>query len=106
MIFDSRKVKELEGLNYQQRMQAMKLAYDSLPILYKGMLNTIKFLVLAPVFFLIARVQSWSVLPWLLITVILYPLVTKPITLLFVRPQLAEAVRQLRVADQTTKVGD
>jgi len=104
MIFDTRKVKELEGLNYQQRMLVMKDAYDALPILQKGLLNTVKFLILAPVFFLIAREQSWSVLPWLLLTVILYPLVTKPLTLLFIKPQLAKAVASLKVnlADQVS----
>lgn len=105
MIFDTRKVKELEGLNYQQRMLAMKAAFDALPMLRKGLLSTIKFLILAPVFFLIAKEQSWSVMPWLILTVILYPLVTKPITLLFVKPWLAEAVKSLQT-NQADKVGD
>ena len=105
MIFDTRKVKELEGLNYQQRMLAIRAAYDALPILQKGMLNTIKFLILAPVFFLIAREQSWAVMPWLILTVILYPLVTKPVTLLFVRPGLAEAVKSLQT-NQADQVSD
>ena len=104
MIFDTRRVEALKGLSYPQRMLAIKTAYDSLPILYKGLLNTIKFLLIAPVFFLIAREQSWSVMPWILLTVIIYPLVTKPLTLLFVKPLLAEAVRTLKLngADQTS----
>lgn len=105
MIFDTRKIKELEGLNYQQRMLAINTAYNGLPILQKGMLNTIKFLILAPIFFLIAKEQSWSVMPWLILTVILYPLVTKPVTLLFVRPWLADAVKSLQ-ANQADKVSD
>ncbi len=104
MIFDTRKVKELEGLNYQQRMIAIKTAYDALPILRKGVLNTLKFLLLAPVFFLIAKEQSWSVIPWILLTVILYPIITKPLTLFFVQPQLAEAVKSLKtnLADEVS----
>ena len=105
MIFDTRKVKELEGLNYQQRMIAIKTAYDALPILRKGMLNTLKFLLLAPVFFLIAREQSWSVMFWIALTVILYPIITKPLTLFFVQPQLAEAVKSLE-ANLTDEVSD
>lgn len=99
MIFDTRKVKEFEGLNYQQRMLVIKDAYEALSIWQKGLLNTIKFSLLAPVFFLIAKEQSWSVMPWILATVILYPLVTKPLTLLFVKPMLAQAVQRLSAGD-------
>lgn len=95
MLFDSRKVEELSGLNYQQRMVAIRAAYEKLPIMQKALLNTIKFLILAPVFFIIAAEQSWSVLPWIFLTVILYPLITKPLTLFFVKPLLAETVKQL-----------
>jgi len=88
MFFDTRKVAELEGLSYKQRMQAIKLAYDNSHILQKAGLNTCKFALLAPVFFLIAKEQSWSVLPWILLTFLLYPIVTKPLTLYFVKGEL------------------
>ena len=95
MWLDSRKVHELEGLNYKQRMQAIRLAYTKSEIWYKAGLNLSKFLVLAPFFFLIAKEQSWSVLPWILLMFFVYPIVTKPLTIFFVRPQLKDAVNDV-----------
>ena len=95
MLFDTRKVPELEGLSYKQRMQVIKLAYDHSHIMKKAGLNTCKFIILAPVFFLIAKEQSWSIFPWIILTFLLYPLLTKPLTIFFVRPELKQAVTEV-----------
>lgn len=95
MLFDTRKVKALENLSYQQRMLAIKAAYEQLHILKKAGLNICKFVLLAPVFFVIAQEQSWSVLPWIILTFFLYPLITKPLTIWFVKPHLEQAVQSL-----------
>lgn len=95
MLFDSRKVTELKGLSYKQRMQAIRLAYEETDLLIKALLNFCKFALLTPVFFVIAKQQDWSVLPWILLTFFLYPILTKPLTIYFVRPQLAAAAKQV-----------
>lgn len=95
MWFDSRKVTELEGLNYKQRMQAIRLAYTKSEIWHKAALNLSKFALLAPVFFWIARHQDWSSFGLALVTFFLYPILTKPITIFFVRPQLESAVKDV-----------
>ncbi|MBU2917083.1 hypothetical protein KO505_03785 [Psychrosphaera sp. F3M07] len=96
MFFDTRKITEFAGLNYSQRMLALEIAKGKLTLPKKAVLHTIKLLLIAPVFFLIAGVQSWSVMPWLILLFLLYPIVTKPLTIYFVRGYLAESVEQVK----------
>jgi hypothetical protein len=96
MFFDTRKLPEFSGLNYSERMQALQLAKSKLPLPKNAVLQSIKFLLFAPIFFLIANVQSWSVIPWIILFFLLYPIVTKPLTLIFVRSYLAESVEEMK----------
>lgn len=96
MFFNTRKLPEFSGLNYRERMQALALAKSKLPLPKNAVLQTIKFLLFVPVFFLIANVQSWFVIPWIVLFFLLYPIVTKPLTLLFVRSYLAESVEEIK----------
>lgn len=100
MFFDTRKLPEFSGLNYSERMQVLQLAKSKLPLPKNAVLQTIKFLLFAPVFFLIANVQSWWIIPWIILLFLLYPIITKPLTLLFVRRYLAESVEQLKTLNK------
>ena len=99
MFFNTAKLPVFAGLNYTQRMQAIELAKAKLPLPKKALLHSIKFLLIAPVFFLIATVQSWSVLPWIILLFLVYPLVTKPLSIWFVKAYLPDCVEQVKAAN-------
>ncbi|GHB62862.1 hypothetical protein GCM10008107_09950 [Psychrosphaera saromensis] len=102
MLFNTSKLPVFSGLNYTQRMLALEMAKEKLPLPKKAVLHTIKFLLIAPVFFLIANDQSWSVLAWIFLLFLLYPLVTKPLSIYFVRSYLSECVEQIKQSDDKT----
>lgn len=91
-----RKIKELEGLNLRQRHEAIQLALNELSGGQKVMLRLIKLILLSPVFFIIAKVHSWWILPWLLLVFFMYPMLTKPLEVMFAKPFLQNAANKVR----------
>jgi len=96
VLFNTRKIPELAELTYTQRMQVLALAKSKLSLPKKALLNIMKFMLIAPVFLLIATEKSWSVLSWVILLFFLYPLITKPLTILFVRRDLTGCVEEIK----------
>ncbi|WP_299268953.1 DUF6170 family protein [uncultured Psychrosphaera sp.] len=96
MIFNTSKLPVFSGLTYTQRMLALEMAKEKLPLPKKAILHSIKFLFIAPIFFLIANEQNWSVLAWIFLLFLLYPLITKPLSIYFVKAYLPECVEQVK----------
>lgn len=90
LYFNSRSIPELSGLNFAQRMQVIRQAADKLPAPTKITLNIIKLLVLVPLFLLIARADGWAIAGYALLLIILYPLITRPITFALCQNQLKQ----------------
>lgn len=95
LFFNSQKIPELAGLNFSQRMQVMRTAADRLPVPAKITLNIIKLVILSLMFILIARSEGWLALAYILSLLILYPLITRPLTFALCRSQLPQIRRQL-----------
>jgi len=96
MFWNSRSIPELAGLNFRERMQVLRRASDQLNTPNKLLLNIVKLLVLIPPFMLIARAGSaLEFIGWALLLLLIYPLVTRPLTFALVRAQLAAARQQL-----------
>lgn len=96
MIYlNSQSIPELAGLNFSQRMQVIRQAADKLPVPTKITLNIIKLLVLVPLFLLIARADGWEIAGYVVLLVLVYPLITRPLTFALCRKQLLQVRQQL-----------
>ncbi|EHR42079.1 DUF6170 family protein [Alishewanella jeotgali] len=94
IYFNSQSIPELQGLNFSQRMQVIRTAADRLPAPTKITLNIIKLVILSVLFILIARAEGWMIVGYIVLLVILYPLITRPITFYLCRKQFATIRRQ------------
>lgn len=93
LYFSSRAIPELAGLNLNQRMQVIRATADQLPAPTKIILNIIKLLILTPLFLLIARSSGWEIVAYVVLLLISYPVITRPITFALCRPKMP-AMRQ------------
>ncbi|GAB2921671.1 DUF6170 family protein [Rheinheimera gaetbuli] len=89
LYFNSRSIPQLAGLNFEQRMQVLRKAADNLPVPTKITLNIIKLLVLVPLFLLIARADGWAIAGYAVLLVLIYPLITRPLTFALCQKQLS-----------------
>ncbi|MGB0860491.1 MAG: DUF6170 family protein [Pseudoalteromonas spongiae] len=91
MYFSTKNISELDGLSVRQRQEVIHLAVANLPASKKITLNVVKIACLTPIFLLLANIESWWLLLYLLIVGLCYPLITTPLTLMFIKPLLKEA---------------
>lgn len=97
LYWNSQSLPELSGLNFRQRMAVIRRASDLLPVPKKLLLNVLKLLVLIPPFMAIARATTIpEALLWGLLLVLVYPVLTRPLTFLLVSPLLPQARQQLQ----------
>ncbi|OBP15802.1 hypothetical protein A5320_07810 [Rheinheimera sp. SA_1] len=97
LYWNSQSLPELKGLNFRERMAVIRRASDLLPVPKKLLLNVLKLLVLIPPFLAIARAATIpEALLWAVLLVLVYPLLTRPLTFLLVGPQLRQARHQLQ----------
>jgi multisubunit Na+/H+ antiporter MnhG subunit len=94
IYFNSQSIPELQGLNFSQRMQVIRAAADRLPAPTKITLNIIKLIILSVLFILIARAEGWAIAGYVALLVVLYPLITRPITFYLCRKSFAGIRRQ------------
>jgi hypothetical protein len=98
MFWNSRALPELQQLNFRDRMAVLRRAADQLPTPQKLILNVWKLCVLIPPFLLIARAETVLHAAGLALgLVLIYPLLTRPVTFALVRPLLTQARRQLEL---------
>jgi hypothetical protein len=95
LYFNSQTIPELRGLTFAQRMTVIRKAADNLPTPVKIVLNIVKLLILLPLFLLIARADGWMIVVYILLLIIAYPLITRPLTFLLCRKDFARIRRQL-----------
>ncbi|MDP4946123.1 MAG: DUF6170 family protein [Alishewanella sp.] len=94
IYFNSQSIPELAGLNFSQRMEVIRTAADRLAAPTKITLNIIKLIILSTLFILIARAEGLAIPGYILLLVVLYPLITRPITFYLCRSQFATIRRQ------------
>ena len=99
LYFNSQKIPELAGLNFGQRMAVLRKAADRLPVPVKVSLNIIKLLILVPLFLLIAQSSGWQIVYYVLLLIVLYPLLTRPLTFYLCRKTLTGIRQELFPAD-------
>jgi hypothetical protein len=95
LYLNSQKIPELAGLSFPQRMAVIRSAADKLPVPTKITLNIVKLLVLVPLFLLIARAEGWAIAGYIVLLVLAYPAITRPLTFALCRKNFAAVRRQL-----------
>ncbi|KKO48057.1 hypothetical protein VT06_13760 [Arsukibacterium sp. MJ3] len=106
LYFNSQKIPELQGLNFSQRMQVVRTAADKLPTPTKVGLNTLKLIILFGLFILVARADGWAIAGYVLLLVMAYPLVTRPITYALCQSEFAAVRRQLFTQKSSDQAND
>ena len=94
MYFSTKNIPELNGLSIRQRQGVVNTAVSNLPAVKKVSLNVVKLAFLTPIFLLLANIESWWLLLYLLVVGLCYPLITAPLTLFFIRPLLSDARKE------------
>lgn len=94
LYFNSQSIPELQGLSFAQRMQVLRTAADRLPVPTKILLNIVKLILLSVLFIFIARAEGMAIVGYILLLVIIYPLLTRPLTYYLCRKSLAGIRRQ------------
>ena len=95
LYLNSQNIPELAGLSFAQRMAVIRKAADNLPVPTKITLNIIKLLLLVPLFLLIARADGWAIVGYILLLIVAYPAITRPITFALCRKDFARLRAQL-----------
>ncbi|GGW58984.1 DUF6170 family protein [Alishewanella tabrizica] len=94
IYFNSQSIPELQGLNFSQRMQVVRMAADKLAVPVKISLNVLKLAILSVLFIMVARAEGWAIVGYALVLIVAYPLITRPITFFLCRDQFAKIRRQ------------
>jgi high-affinity K+ transport system ATPase subunit B len=92
---NSQRIPELAGLTFAQRMAVVRNAADSLSTPVKVALNIVKLVVLVPLFLLIARADGWMIVAYVVLLLLVYPLITRPLTFALCRKDFSRIRRQL-----------
>lgn len=94
LYFNSQSIPELAGLNFAQRMQVLRTAADRLPAPTKISLNIVKLIILSALFIMIARADGIAIVGYVVLLVVVYPLLTRPLTYYLCRKSLATIRKQ------------
>lgn len=101
LYLNSRNIPELTGLNFSQRMAVIRKSADNLTAPTKISLNILKLLILVPLFLLIARADGWAIAGYVLLLIVLYPLITRPVTFALCRKDFSRVRTQLYPTEAT-----
>lgn len=93
-IFSTNKLSELESFTLQQRQQILTLAASKLTAPEKFILNILKLIMLVPPFLFMAQLEGIFFVVSLFSVLIIYFILLRPISLLFTRKYLDNAIKQ------------
>ncbi|MBV2128599.1 DUF6170 family protein [Arsukibacterium indicum] len=106
LYFSSHNIPELQGLNFDQRMQVVRAAADKLPTPTKVGLNTLKLIIIFGLFILVARAEGWAILGYALLIAPLYLLITRPITFALCQSRLSAVRQQIFAKNEAAQTGE
>lgn len=92
LYLSSRHIAALKDFSTSERLMIISLAIQQMPVPQKMLLNVLKLGILTPLFLALAKVEGWDLLYYLVPAVLLYPIVTRPITLTLCAPFIDSAI--------------
>lgn len=94
IYFSSNKIPELTPYNIQQRQAILALAQAKLSAPEKFLLNIIKLMLLIPPFLFIANLQGLAIIVSVVVVLVAYFILLRPIMLHFTLKHLPKAINQ------------
>lgn len=95
-MWNTKNIQELQGLNFRDRMSVIRRATDMLDQPKKLVLNLLKLAILIPPFMAIARATTFvEGAGWAVSLLIVYPLLTRPVTFSLIKGNLPKARQAL-----------
>lgn len=92
--FFTSQLPELKHLKVRQRQAVIAIALSMLPPTDRVLLRIIKLLLLSPLFLIFTVFTGWTLIPFLIIGGLCYPLLTTPIEINFAKKYLPDAIKQ------------
>ncbi|MGB1197710.1 MAG: DUF6170 family protein [Thalassotalea sp.] len=99
LYLSANKIPALQPFNVQQRHAILSLAQAKLSAPEKFILNIIKLLLLIPPFFFIANLQGFAVFIAVMVVLVAYFILLKPILLFFSQKHLENAIAQYQKSE-------
>ncbi|MDN3651663.1 DUF6170 family protein [Thalassotalea ponticola] len=100
--FSSNQFEQLKDFNFAEKQQIIELANHKMTAPTKLLLNILKLLILIPPFMLLARVDSWLFVLPLILLLVCYFVILRPLSLMFLSQHIDEAVAQFKRRRSTT----
>lgn len=94
LYFSTNKIPELAEYNIQQRQAILAIAQSKLNAPEKLILNIIKLCLLIPPFLFIANLQGLALFTSIIIVLVAYFIVLRPVMLIFSQKHIATAIKQ------------
>ncbi|MGO2011790.1 MAG: DUF6170 family protein [Pseudoalteromonas sp.] len=95
-VFFSSQLPALSEFKIRERQQIIAIALSELSASSKVLLRIAKLFLLIPVFFVLACIKGWLLLPFILLAGLCYPLLTVPVEIMFAKPHLTKAIQQFK----------
>lgn len=93
-------VTELKAFRPLERVAILNFALKRLTPMQKVLLNLIKLLIFVPPFFLLAQLSPLPALLGIVLVLLAFSLLTKPIHIQFARPHWHEAIKEFERSQQ------
>ena len=99
IYFSSNKIPALQAFSLHQRQAILTLAQAKLSAPEKFILNIIKLLLLIPPFLFVANLQGFALIAAIIIVLIAYFIILRPIMFFFAHKHLDQAIRQYKKSE-------
>ncbi|AWB67406.1 hypothetical protein C2869_13580 [Saccharobesus litoralis] len=94
LYFSSSQVPALQKYSFSNRIQILAIAISLLSVPQKLLLNIAKLIILTALFFIVAKLQGWTMLLPMVAIVVTYPLVINPMMLFMAQKNLKRAIEK------------
>ncbi|ATG76892.1 MULTISPECIES: DUF6170 family protein [Pseudoalteromonas] len=92
--FFSSQIIELKHLKVRERQAVIALSLGLISPTERVLLRIIKLILLSPLFLIFTLFEGWVVIPFLMLGVLCYPLLTTPIEINFAKKNLSKALKE------------
>ncbi len=94
IYFLASQIPALKSFSHRERLAIVADALNLLQPQQRIFMNILKLLLITPLFLLLVRFEGWSMLPWLLLAGIAYPILVLPVRHYFACLHLKEAINE------------
>ncbi|MFY8272836.1 DUF6170 family protein [Pseudoalteromonas sp. SSDWG2] len=93
IYFLASQIPALKEFSHKERLAIVADSLELLSAQERILMNILKLLLITPLFLLLVRFEGWSMLPWLLLAGIAYPILVLPVRHYFASMHLEQAIQ-------------